>query len=207
MKLYIFKICNSNIYHISAPSHITTLKTMLNKYCPEKIIQHSSYNIVGYKNSTINKDVVFLNNDESFMAYFNHFFKKYHYNSDNWYTFEPEIFSDVISYIKSIEMHQNTTSIDNNNNNNNNNIDNIIYKCNKCNNTFTTLKYLEKHQEKCNGLICINCNTKLSNKCNYINHINICGIFTCTKCNTTFNSKTKYSNHYKKCNKDIATTI
>lgn len=99
----------------------------------------------------------------------------------------------------------NNNNIDNNNNNNN--IDNIIYKCNKCNNTFTTLKYLEKHQEKCNGLICINCNTKLSNKCNYINHINICGIFTCTKCNTTFNSKTKYSNHYKKCNKDIATTI
>ena len=200
MKLYIFQIDNSNLYYISTPSHITTLTSMLNKYCPEKIKQHSYYNIVDYKNATCNKDVVFLNNDESFMDYFNHFFKKYNYNSDNWYSFEPEIFSDVITYIKSIETEKIQKVIKPIN-------DNSTYKCNKCNNNFTTLTYLEKHQEKCNGLICNTCNITLSNKCNYNNHIKICGIFTCNKCNETFNSKTKYSNHYKKCNKEIVGNI
>jgi hypothetical protein len=53
-----------------------------------------------------------------------------------------------------------------------------IYKCNKCQKNYKTIKYLINHQKSCNGL----------------------SVLTCPKCMFTFTSRFSKSNHIKKNN-------
>ena len=167
---------------------------MFEKYCPEKITRHSFYDIDSeFSSLDINKNVNFLEKGE-FFDYFNHKFGNFIYKSTkNWYKLEQNELKDVILYLKSCKP---KPIVKNPNQKSTNQ-----YKCHKCGRILSTLNYLNKHIEQCEGLSCPKCGSIFSSKYNFQTHVKNCGSFKCVNCNLTFNSNHKYKKHMLKCQK------
>jgi len=195
MRIYILKLDNKPLYFISHISHITKLQLLVNKYCPDNIVKHSTYDIPNHYKEHPHNLTVKLGEDATFWDYFKSIFGKYKYNKkEYWYEFDTNILGHVIKYLSDISNLKKTNKLK---------IDKQIFHCEKCKKELSSKIYLEKHLLICEGLTCKKCNVYFSNKTNYINHYKNCGIFECQNCKKKLKSKFKYNKHIQNCKIDL----